>query len=158
MAEAVGSQVVMKSSVWPMKISAQGLAARKSTYADSWLIVSQPAARVFWRHALGCECIRRTLRAALAQSLAQGGGIAPVAVTLVERTSVPKPGGVEQVRPVVLQLEPIPGLHVIRAGLEIAGRGVAVPLGIGDGLDGPLDAAIGVHGKDDGGIATTQPC
>ena len=57
--------------------------------------------------------------------------------------------------PAVLELEAISSLR-IRSRLKSRGCRVGIPLDLVDGLDRSLDAAIGIHGKGDVGIAITH--
>ena len=57
----------------------------------------------------------------------------------------------------VLEFERVACLLAFRIGLKSGGRRFTVPLGIPDGLDRPLDAAVRIHGEGDGGVATAQP-
>ncbi len=57
----------------------------------------------------------------------------------------------------VLELERVACLRVFRIGLKSGGRRFTVPLGIPDGLERPLDAAVRIHGEGHFGVAIAQP-
>src|SRR6266568_3734137 len=68
-----------------------------------------------------------------------------------------KPRCKEQVCPLVLELERVACLRVFSIGLKSGGGRFTAPLGIPDGLDRPLDAAVRIHGEGHFGVAIAHP-
>ena len=60
-------------------------------------------------------------------------------------------------RPLVLELERVACLRVFRIGLKSGGGRFTAPLGIPDGLERPLDAAVRIHGEGNCGVAAALP-
>jgi len=86
----------------------------------------------------------------------RGERIAPVPIITVESAQATKPRRVQQVCPMVLEPECIACLRVFRIGLKSGGRRCTVRLGIPNGLDRPLDAAVCIHSEGNFGVATAQ--
>src|SRR5712691_2419884 len=68
-----------------------------------------------------------------------------------------KPRCVKQVCLNVLELERVACLRVFSIGLKSGGHRFTAPLGIPDGLDRALDAAVRIHCEGNFGVAIAQP-